>query len=150
MRLWILVADQDCARLFAQSIKHGALIEVQSFSNFGAVAHNRELKRDRPSRVPESVSTVLHASQPYTLSKDKVSEGFARQISEVLERGRVGHQYDQLVLIAPPKFLGILHSALNKYVQERITAQVAHDLTTATVDEIQSYLPETLSFLSTV
>jgi len=143
MSVWILVADQSRARLFSQSFKNGGLTELESFANPEGRAHNRDLETDQPPRVYKSFSAVRHAIEPQTSTKNKVIERFSRQLSDVLELGRVNHQYDQLVLIAPPKFLGILRSELNKHVQEKVVVQVNQELTTATAEEIQLYLSET-------
>ena len=39
---------------------------------------------------------------------------FAKEVGRYLDRARIDHKYDQLVLVAPPKFLGALRKELHK------------------------------------
>lgn len=39
---------------------------------------------------------------------------FAKEVGRYLDRARNEHRYDQLVLVAPPKFLGALRKELHK------------------------------------
>lgn len=140
---WILVADSARARLFAASEQDdGALVELEDFLN--PESRGRELEADRPPRTFESVGNVRHAIEDHTSYDQKSLEFFARELEAVLERGRVGHRYDDLVVIAPPHFLGTLNRTMGKHVRASVIAELPNDLSSADAQTIRDHLPEPL------
>jgi protein required for attachment to host cells len=53
---------------------------------------------------------------------------FAKQITEKLEHGRVNHEFNKLILVAPPAFLGALRLALNEQTSKLITSSLDKNL----------------------
>ena len=104
MTAWILVADEFRARLFEAQAKDGKLEEIDDITHPEGRMHDGEMTRDRLPRVHESVGGARHAIEPHTSIRDKVHFQFARELAERLEQGRVSHAYDELVLVAAPRF----------------------------------------------
>ena len=119
---WILVADRVRARLFSPNDAGDALDELQDFFN------------------PEGRKPGEVYKRPKTVAEEKVASRFARQLSDVLERGRVDHCYERLILAAPPRFLGVLHNALGKEVRAHVVAQVDKDLSAFPAADIREQL----------
>lgn len=138
---WILVADRARARLFALSDDDRALREVEDFLNPDGRAAGREIEQDRPPRTFDRVGAGRHAIEPQTTLREKTAHNFARALETVLERGRAGHCYDQLVLIAPPQFLGTLNRVLDEQVRACVAAEVPNDLTMADAQAVLEHLP---------
>jgi|CXWL01.1.fsa_nt_gi protein required for attachment to host cells len=138
---WILVADSSRARLFAVSAGDPAVAEIGDFTNPDGRASGRELSSERPPRTHDRFGAHRHAIEPRTSEHDKAVERFARELDDVLERGRTDHCYQKLMLIAPPHFLGALNSALGKQVRAHIVAEVAKDLTEADAETIRVHIP---------
>jgi protein required for attachment to host cells len=63
----------------------------------------------------------------------------ARRVGDYLEKARSDHRYDQLVVIAPPKFLGALHKELGKEVEKLIADEVPKDLSSLSQRELEGY-----------
>lgn len=141
---WILVADRARARLFSTASGEGALAEVDDFVNPEGRMQGRELESDKPPRAFESVGTHRHAMEPETTSREKVAERFARELRDALERGRVDHRFEDLVLVAPPEFLGTLNQALGKELLEHVVATSDKNLTALGADELRDRLAGTL------
>lgn len=141
---WILVADGVRARLFSPGAEGDTLTELEDFINPDGRKPGRAFSRDRPPRVMESMGNVSHAIQPHTSPEEKLSERFAQTLSAVLERGRVEHRYERLILAAPPRFMGALQHALGKHVRACVVAQLGKDLTGLPAAEIQSRLAQQL------
>lgn len=138
---WILVADAGRARLFAGSAEKAVLTELASFANPESRATDRVQKRDRLPRVNESVGSARHAIEPHTSLRKKNIDKFARSLGDQLERGRVEHRYDHLVLVAAPQFLGALHGVMDKELRKLVVAEVRRNLTTLPPDKIRDHLP---------
>lgn len=135
---WILVADSAKARLFAME-KDRSLIEIEDFLN--PDGRGREPAQDRPPRTHDRFGSARHAIEPRTTAEEKSDEIFARELEAALERGRAGHRYRDLILIAPPRFLGALKAALGEHVRTSVVAELPKDLTHADTAEILGHIP---------
>jgi len=141
---WILVADRAHARLFSPTIDGGGLTELEDFINPEGRKPEAAYANDRAPRSFESMGPSSHAIQPHTTAEEKVAARFANELNEVLERGRVEHRYERLILVAPPRFLGALHSAMGKQVSSCVVAQLDKDIVTLPATEIREHLASQL------
>jgi protein required for attachment to host cells len=136
---WILIADRARARLF-ESGADRRLNEIACFAEPAARAGEAELTTDRPPTVNESVGNARHSIEPHTTMRDKLSARFARQLGAALEAGRNEGRFGQLILVAPPRFLGDLHATLDKSVRACVVREIRHDLTSLSVHELGEHL----------
>jgi protein required for attachment to host cells len=130
---WILVADRERARLFAQEPGRETLEEIADYFNHGHAA-GVELMRSM-SRTHGRL--IHHPSEPMHGTYD---DTFARELATVLERGLHEQCYARLVLIAPARFLAALHAGLRKRVRACIAYEIDDDLTLAAARDIRAYL----------
>jgi protein required for attachment to host cells len=65
---------------------------------------------------------------------------FAADTAEMLKRRALRNEYDALVVVAPPRTLGELRKHYHKEVEKRLVGEVAKDLTTMPVEEIERVL----------
>lgn len=141
---WILVADGARARLFETASPDDALSEVACFSNPEGRAHGRDETTGRLPSVNESVGPTRHSIEPHTTLREKSADRFSRTLNETLERGRTDHRFKQLVLVAPPRFLGALHGHLAKPLRDCIVAEVKRNLTALPASDLRAHLPREL------
>jgi protein required for attachment to host cells len=136
---WILVADGARARLFSSEPRDTALVELECFANpDGDIRHTTT---HRPPTVNESVGPARHSIEPHTTLREKATDRFAKSLSDVLERGRLDHRFERLVLVAPARFLGALHENLHKPLHDCVSGEVRKDLTSLAPDELRSRIP---------
>lgn len=138
MDTWILVADRARARLFtcpgdALSRLDGPtppaeLMEIGDFADPEARMPARELESDRPPTTHDRFGHGRHAIEPHTPAADKATHHFAAALCEVLEHGQVDGRFDQLVLVAPPRFLGALNAAMNPNLRRSVVGELPKDL----------------------
>jgi len=84
---------------------------------------------DRRGRGFDSGSSGSHAM---AYGSDPVREDerqFARTLTDMLDAELAANAFDRLVLIAPPQTLGDLRSVLSKRLRNRVSKEVAKDLT---------------------
>jgi protein required for attachment to host cells len=123
---YVVVAASARARILKRSgprqgaaTGHGApapqLLEVERLEREGAHLHARELEYE------------LHAVEV---------ERFARQLTERLLQLGQQDRMEELVLIAEPRFLGLLRRELPAPLRQRVTREVARDLTGAADEPI--------------
>lgn len=155
MNRWVLVSDASRAMLFVERMPGGTLDLVEQLEHPDSRARARDLMADASGRKPVGPSMGGHyggrsvslgagrvGAAPDTDPKEVEGEKFAREISAVLEDRRLQHAFDELVLVAPPHFLGLLKGALTAQVQKLVEGTVSKDLSMLDAREIEAHLRE--------
>jgi len=140
---WVLVADQGRARILSGS-GNSPLIEMETLLNPDARMHQQDLVSDRPGRAFDSTGMGRHGMGTQVDPKEEEAIRFARTVVDHLERGRQERQFERLILIAAPHFLGLLRKDLHAPLAAAVSNEVAKDLTRLTVNELRSHLPDFL------
>ena len=125
-RTWIVLADDASARVYQASGPHGSWALVTELQHPESRAKDSELGTDKPGRVKQSKG-YRSAMEPPTPPKKVAVQKFARQVAKALEDGLLKKAYEQLILVAPSAFLGVLRSELGDRVRGRIAAVVDKD-----------------------
>ena len=73
--------------------------------------------------------------------KPKEQQRFAEELAARLESARVEPDFEHLILVVSPEFLGMLRSKLTNLTSDCVVASINKDLTRATAAEIASHLP---------
>ncbi|MGV3655182.1 MAG: host attachment protein [Noviherbaspirillum sp.] len=140
---WILVADSSRARIFEREGLQQPLREVQDFNNSPGHAAADELRTDNTGRfVGRSDRTQGHTSEPATTPVQHENELFAISLAQFLDKAHEEQRYGGLCLIAPPKFLGLLHKHLKKNVLKTVEDELPKDISKFTPQEIETYIRE--------
>lgn len=140
MTTWIAVADSSRGRIFGQDGQAGPLIELYDLIHPGARLHDSELVTERPGSDHGALGQGRHIIDARTDTKDHEAEVFAREIAERLDKGRTSNQFQALVLIAPPEFLGLLRTRMGDELKKRVIGEIAKDLVVHSPDEVQENL----------
>ena len=110
---WVIVADEHRATIYAREKKYSPMQEIKALQNDAAREKDSELVSDRSGRSFDSRGKGRHTmggdesgtkAQSYLL--------FAKEIAENVSRARQGGKFDRLVVVAAPRFLGVLRPAL--------------------------------------
>lgn len=100
---------------------------------------DRDIKTDMSGRKPAGVgyggSTATEAD-----FHQQAEERFAAEAAERINRAALANEFEQLVIVAPPKTLGELRRHYHKQAEARITAEIAKDLANHPVDRIEAVL----------
>ena len=138
---WVLVADSGRSRLFSWTEPKGGLTEIQDDVNPAARLREGELISDRPGAGHESHGHGQHPKAPEHSAKAQSSQEFARELAQHLKDALNRHEYERLVLVSPPEFLGILRGELDSEVCHLVEEVIGLDLTKLTPEEIGKRLP---------
>lgn len=107
------------------------------------LAHNNpathEQGTDKPGRAFASVGSARSAMEETDWHR-LGEERFAAEIAATLYRLAHANKFEALVVVAPPKVLGILRKAFHKEVIDRITGEVPKDLTSHPLPDIERLL----------
>lgn len=130
MKTWVMVADATRARLFELDGRNAPLTELQALVWPEARLKGHEIESDRPGRTFDSRGGgQRHAMEPGINPKQEEATRFAREVVQVLQQGLDGHRFEQLCVMAPPQFLGLLRSAMGTPLKRAVTHELVKDLT---------------------
>jgi protein required for attachment to host cells len=138
---FVVVADSARARILRRSGQRLApqLLELERLECPDAHRHPRELTTDLTGRVNGTsfrgsygprVMARHGADSDYDPRTVEVQR-FARQLALRLERLARSERIERLVLIAEPRFLGLLRDELSEPIRHVITREVPRNLTAA-------------------
>jgi len=133
---WIVAADSSRAR-FLQVAGRERLIEVASLLNPEARMDDRDLITDAHPRFRGTGGPGSDREE--TSAQEHATDLFAKRVGNYLEKARTDHRYDELVLVAPPKFLGMLRRSLDKEVAKRVVDELPKDLSWLNERELERY-----------
>ena len=141
---WILVAHEAGARVFEARGRGKGLELLDTIEHPEGRARDRDLASDRPGRSfrKDSGDTRRAAMSRAEGPHDRAVSDFARALADRLRRARVANQYDRLVLVAPPRFLGLLRSTLDGPTAHLVVGSMDKDLAMKNETELVDHLRE--------
>ena len=146
---WIVAADESRARVLQVAGREQKLLEIEDMINPDGRRQSRELLTDNEPRFSGHGGLGKPGAAPTSgpPSDRQANRGpvehavqvFAKVLGRYLEKARTDHRYDELVLVAPPKFLGALRQELGKEVEKLVADELPKDLSRFNVRELESY-----------
>ncbi len=100
---------------------------------------SREMMSDGPGRGHESMSPNSHAYEATDIHQRR-EDDFGRDA--LAQLCKLAGPKDRLVLIAPPRMLGVLRKLFDKDVESRMVAEINKDLSHLKPTEIAAYVLE--------
>ena len=136
---WVLVADSSCAKIFKTGGKLNDLQEVADLVHSESRMHEQQVSSDLPGSNAGGGGS-RHGFEGKTGIKEHEAENFAREIDCQLETGRNNGQFDKLIVVAAPAFLGVLRKNISSNTSKLITSEINKDLVKSSVEEIKNHL----------
>jgi protein required for attachment to host cells len=146
-RIRIVVADQAEAIFYDAPSLEARPTEVGRISDPVAHQHDRELASDRPGRSYESVGGARHAIERENDPRWQEAVRFARRISCRLDDALRRGEFDELIVVAGPPFLGLIRSELSRPARERVVHEIRKDLVHGPVEALRTHLPSSAAEL---
>ncbi len=103
------------------------------------VPANTDVGTDRPGRVHQSVGPSRSAVEE-TDWHDQQEEAFLAAVAEELERLRTGNTLADLIVVAPPRALGVLRAKMREPLRRLVIGEVDKDYVRLPVAEIEKRL----------
>lgn len=137
---WILTANRSSASLFESDWPGKSMRRIQDVPHPQGREQNSDIDTDKPGRSFDSFGQGRHAMSTGQEPVEHIAQQFALDLAEVLNKGRVVHAYDKLVLMAEPKFLGVLRAALDKHTAALVVQTVHKELPNVKEEDLAEYL----------
>ncbi|MFW6058267.1 MAG: host attachment protein [Persicimonas sp.] len=156
--MWILVADASRARFFEgkrtfsapDEFEFGPLELIDKLSNEDARARNQDLETDRPGRFHDRTGSGKAVGgksgwEPAEEPKTHEARAFAKRLAERVGKGLHEGHFDELVVAAPPKFLGLYRDAASTTLEQATICEIGKDLTKTSAHELCDRLPDLMT-----
>ena len=125
---WVLVANASAACLYANDGPKKGLHKVREFAHDRSRAKLADLIADAPGHG-RTGSARRADYQPATDAKRSEADRFACELTDALENGRRQRNYQRLILVAAPQFMGRLRRQLGTPLQRLLTDSFEKDYT---------------------
>ena len=144
MKTWIAVAHRAGARILEHLGPGKPLTLVEEIDNAEGRLKNGDFDADRPGRAFDRMGGGRHALEREDSPQDRAAAGFAREVAARLREGRTQQHVGQLVLVAEPRFLGMLRGALDPVCSGMLAGTVNKDLAQVEVRDLAPHLRDVL------
>jgi protein required for attachment to host cells len=102
-------------------------------------AKTHELGTDKPGRSFSSVGNG-HSAMEQTDWHDLEEQRFLARLAARLDKAVLCGETPSLIVVAPPRAIGVLRKAFSSHVRQAIRAEVEKDYVKLPVDDIARYL----------
>jgi protein required for attachment to host cells len=102
---------------------------------------------DRPGRSYESVGGARHAIARENDPRQLEAVRFARRIARRLDAARRKDEFEELIVVAGPPFLGLVRKELSRPTRARVVHEIRKDLVHSPVEALRRHLPESAAEL---
>jgi len=136
---WVVVCDGTKALVLENS---GSLIQPRLSTKEvreQEPAKTSEIGTDRPGRTFQSVGAKRSAMEETDL-KDQSEQRFLVELADRLNRAVTAGEIQSLVVVAPPRALGVLRGSYTPNVRQAVREEIDKDLVMMPVPEIEKQL----------
>jgi protein required for attachment to host cells len=142
--LRIAIADGEHAR-FVQPDGDNALRTVGALDSASAHLRSRDIGSDQPGRSFESGTSAHHGVGERHDLHGMEKERFIRLVGEQLNAASGRKEFDELLLVAPPRALSELREALDAATQAKLVGTLEKDLVKTPDHELWPHVQEWVS-----
>jgi protein required for attachment to host cells len=101
---------------------------------------DRDLKTDDAGRTFDASGGAGRSAYEEVDFHQLEEDRFAHETADMLKKRALRNEFEQLIIVAPPRTLGELRKHYHKEVQKRLAGEIAKDLTGHPVTEIEKIL----------
>jgi protein required for attachment to host cells len=137
---WILVADRSRAKLLHR-LPDGQVPypTLHCWSHGPGRVRVSDRKSDQPGRVAHPAG-YYSALEPHEDLDHVEARRFAAELTSYLEGCRLENRFDDLIVVAAPKFLGTLRESWSPVLGRMVVRELNADVTGLSDANLQSYL----------
>ncbi len=136
---WILVANSSTAHLYTNLGPKKGLKKLREFDHSASRDKGVDLVSDRPGHY-KSHGNGHGAYNPATTPKQNEAQHFAIELAKELEQGRSKNEFQRLILVSPPAFMGMLNNHIGNHLRHLVTDSFEKDYTRSTEKELAGHL----------
>lgn len=137
---WFVIADGMRAKILRQTgADQFAPATDHDFYDADVHGHSRDLKSSAPGRAFDTGSGAHHSMEPRHDPHKLEKERFGRHVAAAIDEAAARGAFNRLILVAPPRALGILRDALGHQARACVVAEIAKDLVRTPLGELAGH-----------
>lgn len=145
MATWILIAQNSYAAVYELQRKPPSLKLLQRFEHHEGRLKQEEFTTDHPGRSKSMVTSGKHGMGQEVSPREVERRKFIHQLCNHINLSYEQQQFKELILVAPPQFLGELRNTLPKKFHSLVSKEITKDFPQwMTEAEISQHLLEDL------
>jgi protein required for attachment to host cells len=131
---WLIVANSSQANLYNAhlNVNGGNVQLLKVFTHPESCQRSADLISDKTGHFNRGAYSA--SKEP----KEIENERFAHELAHMLMTNHASQNYSDLVIVAPPHFLGLLRKAMKKHAHSCISTYVEKDYTHIPMHELAS------------
>lgn len=140
MKTWIVVVNRTQAKVFEYANKNSSQVEfVTKLENPRGRLKSHEINADKWGFFATLLS---HGSRQEKKESptDRIAQLFAIKVADFIDECRVQKNFDDLILICEPQFLGRLRNLFSRDVKNCISREIAKDLNIVSAEDLRARL----------
>lgn len=130
-KTWVVAAESSRARIFAANGRLKPMRELDGFAHPLSRARVLDINSDNAGHVYDRKGHGVHDMENEMDPKKNEADRFAKELADYLDKARANRQFEQLVLIAAPEFLGLLRKHLTPETLKLLARAVSKNLVRA-------------------
>jgi len=135
----IVACSAADARLWQSNSRFGDWKFLTAMSHASATKSEAHFASDRPGRAFDSVGAGRHSLSQSESGQQHELLVFARQVADYLNRSIANDDFDHIVLIGAPKFLGCLRTELSGTAKRAVILEASKNLADLDANAIKKY-----------
>ncbi len=141
-KAWVVVANNSRARIFGTNARGGKLTTLDELDHPEARLRDSEMRTDKPGRM-YSMQGEFRSAAEHTPARKHEAERFAHKLADHLDKNLYNQNFEKLVLVASPGFLGTLRQKLSDRLRKALASEMDKDLSHLDkAEEVRKRLPE--------
>lgn len=142
---WVVVAHRTGSRIFEHRGPGKGLSLVSEREHPEGRLREAESYADKSGRAFESHGQGRHAYTHTESAHDRAAANHAREIARELDAARNEHRFGRVLLVAEPKFLGMLRDSLDQQTAKLVESELHKDLSHVRERELPKHLGAVLA-----
>lgn len=143
---WVVVAHRAGARIFEHAGPAMGLTLVEEIAHEEGRKKGSELDSDRAGMTFSRKGPGRHPMGAEDASHDRLATSFAKELGNRLATGRNARRFEHIVLVAEPRFLGMLRDALDAQTTALVAASIGKDLAHVAQRDLPAHLESVLRY----
>ena len=142
---WVVVAHRAGARILEHRGPGKGLSLLRQLDHAEGRLRSGELITDRPGRGSDRAGSGSHAMSTEVSAHEHLAGVFARELAGVIDSARSDNRFRDVVLVAEPRFLGLLRGALDGVTATTVAGTVSKDLAHLEVRDLAPHLENVIN-----
>ena len=145
-RTWFVVAHRAGARILEHAGPGQQLTLVEDIAHEAGRKKSSEIASDSPGMSFSRVGPGRHPYATEESAHERVAANFARELGARLATGRTTNKFNKVVLVAEPRFLGMLRDGLDRQTAAQVVGTVHKDLAHVPEHALAEHLGDAMEF----